>query len=67
MTAIIGAFLNTEWTDLSPTKRFLLICAITMNWTGTMLALLNKSMARIEENKPLFASTTSSSNEKTTS
>lgn len=48
-TAVICSFLNTEWSAISPTKRFLLVTVILQNWTGVLLAFFNKSINRAEQ------------------
>ncbi len=53
-TAIVASFLNIEWSELSPTTKFIMIILVIQNWSATMLAYLNKTIARIHENKPLF-------------
>lgn len=50
-SAIVASFLNTEWSSLGPTTRFILIVVIIQNWTGTLLAFFNKSVARMEQGK----------------
>lgn len=48
VTAVIASFMNTDWGTLTPTKKFLLICVIIANWTGTMIAFLNRTMSRLQ-------------------
>lgn len=50
-TAIVASFLNTEWSSLSSTSKFLLVVVVVQNWTGSMLAFFNKSLARVEQGK----------------
>ena len=52
VTAIIASFMNTEWGTLTPTKKFLLICVILANWTGTMIAFLNRTLSRLRDGLP---------------
>lgn len=48
-TALVASFANAEWATLSPTSKFLLIVVVLQNWTGTMLAFLNKTISRVEK------------------
>lgn len=50
-TAILISFLNTDWSILSATSKFLLIIGILQNWTGTLLAFFNKTISRVEQGK----------------
>jgi hypothetical protein len=50
--AVIGALSGVEWGQVSPTKRFLICSAILANWTNTLLAFFNRTLARIEQGKP---------------
>lgn len=50
-TAIVASFMNTDWSTLSPTSKFLLIVVVLQNWTGTLIAFFNKTIARIEQGK----------------
>ncbi len=47
-TAIVASFMNTEWSDLSATSKFILIVVILQNWSGTLLALFNKAAAEVQ-------------------
>lgn len=51
-TAIVASFMNTNWNDLNATSKFLLVVVVTQNWAGQMLAFLNKTMARIQNDQP---------------
>src|SRR5512146_2201418 len=51
-TAIVASFMNTEWATLSATSKFLLIIVILQNWSGTMLAFINKTLSRVESGRP---------------
>ncbi len=48
-SAIVASFMNVEWESLSSTSKFLLFVVILQSWTGTMLAFLNKTLARIQQ------------------
>lgn len=48
-TAIVASFMNAEWSQMSPTSKFLLIIVVLQNWTGTMIAFFNKTLSRIEK------------------
>ena len=52
MLAIIAALTNVEWEHLTPTSKFLVYAVILANWTSTMLAYFNKTLARIEQGQP---------------
>ncbi len=60
-TSIPIALANNEWSDLSSTSKFMIITLILGNWSSNMLAFINKTLAKLENNKPLFE------NEKTSS
>lgn len=47
-TAIVASFLNVEWENLTPTTKFIMIVVVIQNWSGTMLAFLNKTLARLQ-------------------
>lgn len=51
-TATVAALLNISWSELSGTKRFLIVVGIIGNWSGTMLALFNKARAELEHKAP---------------
>lgn len=51
-SAIVASFLNTNWSDLNRTSKFLVIVVIAQNWTGVLLAFLNKTLSRIESGQP---------------
>ena len=51
-STIIAAFMNVEWEMLSKTSKFVLVWLIIQNWTGTMLAFMNKTLRRLESGKP---------------
>lgn len=53
-SAVIASFMNTDWSALTTTAKFLLICVIFQNWTGVMLAFFNKSISRVEQGKELI-------------
>ena len=48
-SAITASFLNVEWDSLSGTSKFLLIIVVAQNWTGTMLAFMSKTIARLDQ------------------
>jgi hypothetical protein len=50
-TAIVISLLNNDWKNLSATSQFLVVVTVVQNWTGTMLAFFNKTLARIEQGK----------------
>lgn len=47
-STIVASFMNTDWSTLSGTSKFLLIIVVLQGWTGTMLAFFNKTLSRIE-------------------
>src|SRR5271166_5873596 len=51
-TCIVASLLNADWSDLSGTKKVILCIAIVGNWTGSLMAFLSKTMARMEAGKP---------------
>lgn len=53
-SAIIASFLNTDWQQLKPTAKFILVVVILQSWTGTMLAFFNKSIQRAEQGQPFI-------------
>lgn len=55
-TAIVASFMNTDWSTLSPTSKWLLVTVVVQNWTGTLLAFFNKTLSRIESGKSPFES-----------
>lgn len=50
-TAIVASFMNTEWSSLSPTGKFIIIWVVLQNWTGTLIAFFNKTLSRVEQGK----------------
>lgn len=50
-TAIVASFMNADWANLDGTSKFLLVVVVIQNWTGTMIAFANKTLARIEQGK----------------
>lgn len=55
-TAMIASLINTQWGSLNSTDKFLIVLAVVSNWTGTMLALVNKTLHRLQEGKSLIES-----------
>lgn len=55
-TAIATSLTNSEWSDLSPSSKFMIVILIVANWTGTMLAFLNKTLSRLQQGNPPLAS-----------
>lgn len=53
-TAIIASFMNTEWSSLTETKKFLLVILILQNWTGVLIAFLNQTISRITNGGPIL-------------
>ncbi len=53
-SAIVASFLNTDWSSLSGTSKFLVIIVVFQGWTGTMLAYFNKTLTRLEAGKTPF-------------
>jgi hypothetical protein len=50
--SIVASFLNVNWSQLSGTEQFLIVVLVIQNWTGTMLAFMNKTMSRVEQGLP---------------
>lgn len=44
-TSVIAALSGNSWSNIDGTSRFIIICAIIGNWTGTIMAFINKSFA----------------------
>jgi len=51
---MVAALMNTQWSSLTGTERFLLFMVIIQNWTGTMLAFVNRTMSQHDETKNIF-------------
>lgn len=52
-TAIATSLANAEWSDLSGSSKFMVVILIVANWTGTMLAFLNKTLSRLQQGQTL--------------
>ena len=52
--AIIASFLNTDWSALSNTSKFILIVVVIQNWTGTMLAFLYTTKSRVDKGESII-------------
>ncbi len=50
-TTCAAAFIHTDWTALTHTEKFVIVCVILGNFSNTMLAFLNKSLSRAEQGK----------------
>lgn len=50
----IASFLNVDWSELSTLSKFLIFVVIAQNWTGVMLAFVNRTVARVEQGQPVI-------------
>lgn len=53
-TATVATLLNSNWSEMSTTNKFLAVVVILQNWTGVLLAFFNKSIQRAEQGKPII-------------
>ncbi len=49
--AIIGALAGTEWGNADKQTRFLIVIAVVLSWTNTMMAFFDKTSQRLAEGK----------------
>ena len=50
-TAIIVALTAADWSSMIPQMKFLVVVGVFLNWSGTMLAFLNKSASNLSQGK----------------
>lgn len=51
-TCIMVGLTNTVWAQLTLQSKFILVIGIFVNWSGTLMAFLSKTVARLESGKP---------------
>jgi hypothetical protein len=50
-TCIMVALQNAKWVEMPAQAKMLLIIGIAVNWTGTLMAFISKTVARLESGK----------------
>ena len=48
-TAITAALVGADWATLDAQGRLMIYVAVTVNWTGTVMAFLSKEVSRIKQ------------------
>lgn len=51
-SSILAALVGAKWDLLSGQEKFLIVVAVVANWTGLVIAFLQRSLARIAQGKP---------------
>lgn len=51
-TSTMSALIGARWDQLTTQQHFLIVVAITANWTGLVLVFVQKGMSRIASGKP---------------
>ena len=57
LTAYVAAFTGRNWESTDPTERSLIIAAMLVNWSGTMMAFFRTIRRRLSDGKPLIDDT----------
>ncbi len=57
--ALVASLQGIEWTNFTPTQKFVLISAVVGSWTNTLLALVVKLQSSIKSGKSLIPIETS--------
>lgn len=57
-TSVIASLAGKNWSLLTGSDRFIIGTAIVVNWTGTIMAFLNKSMQTMGNGKSFLSSDT---------
>jgi len=52
-TCMVASLTNVKWVELPAQSKFMIIVIIFVNWTGTLMAFLSKTVARLETGKGL--------------
>ena len=50
-TCIVASLTNVKWSDIDQQAKLLLVTVVFINWSGTMMAFLSKTVARLEAGK----------------
>lgn len=53
-SAILAGLTGKYWSQVDPQDRFLIIIAITMNWTGTIQAFLFSAVKNMQQGKSIL-------------
>ena len=56
-TCIVAALYNMKWKSLDGQDRFIICTLIVVNWTGTIMAMVNKSVSKLREGRLPFEET----------
>lgn len=51
---IVLSLSNTDWGNLTPTKKVVVVSMILKTWAGVMISLFTQSAARIEKGKSII-------------
>ena len=51
-STIVSVFSNIEWSQLTPTKKFVAAFLVAQNCSGVVLAYFNKTLVRLEKGLP---------------
>lgn len=54
MSAIVGSLMNVEWSQLSPTAKFLCVCVVIKSAAASTIAFLTTAQKRVEKNEAPF-------------
>lgn len=56
-TCIVAALYNIKWKSLDAQDQFIICTLIVVNWTGTIMAMVNKSVSKLREGRLPFEET----------
>jgi uncharacterized membrane protein YidH (DUF202 family) len=56
MSAIVGSMMNVEWSELTPTAKFLCVCIVIKSAAVSTIAFLTTAQKRIEKDESPFGS-----------
>ena len=44
-TSVAAALAEVEWSQITPTHRVVIVAVMVVNWTGTVMAFMNRTVA----------------------
>lgn len=53
-TSVLASLTGTDWATLDPQSKFMIVVAVLVNWTGTIMAFVSKQAGRIKQTGQIF-------------
>jgi hypothetical protein len=55
-TSILASLTGANWAELDGQSKFMIVMAVLVNWTGTIMAFISKQSARIKQTGEILPS-----------